>query len=138
MDILLVTFLLGIIICAVIYFLHSNEGKKSSIPYVTYKRLPILGHLIPFLRDRTKFLLECKKLYGQCFKIQLINQNFILILSPSDWSGVLRNSSFYFPVDVHAKRLFNINSRLLGLFKWIIAKNSSKKSLFFLFRSSRL
>lgn len=117
MDIFLLTFLLVIIIYAIVYFLHSTEEKNSSIPFVTYKRSPILGHLIPFLRDRTTFLLECKKLYGPCFRIRLINQDLILILSPSDWSGILRNSSFYFPVDVHAKRLFDITGRFRGSLK---------------------
>ena len=117
MDALLLTFILGIIVCIVIY--ANKEKNRSSIPYVTYQHWPILGHLIPFLRDRTKFLIECKKIYGHCFRIRLINQDFILILSPADWAAVIRNSSFYFPVDLHSKRLFNIQSRILGSFKAI-------------------
>ena len=114
MDILVGIFLLAAIACLLIYLLHSNHGENSSIPYVKYKNHPIVGHLFPFLRDRTKFLMDCQERYGQCFKIRLLNQRFILILSPPDWASVIRNQSFYFPVLEHGKHIFGLSNDMFG------------------------
>jgi hypothetical protein len=91
----------GLILTAIVlflaYFLHSNNDGDSSIPYATYGSYPIVGHLFSFIRDRTKFLLECGQRHGQCFRIKLFNQYYTMILSHADWTNIIRNQSLQFP-----------------------------------------
>ncbi|UJR19250.1 hypothetical protein I4U23_022378 [Adineta vaga] len=114
MDILVGTFILGVIACPLIYFLRSNHGDKSSIPYVTHENYPVVGHLFSFLRNRTKFLMDCKQRYGQYFKIRLFNQRFTLVLSPPDWAAIIRNQSFYFPAGDLGMQIFDLSNNLSG------------------------
>jgi hypothetical protein len=116
MDIFVGTFILAVMACISIYFLYYNDGEKSSIPYVTHANYPIVGHLFSFLRDRTKFLMDCRQRYGQCFKIRLFNQHFTLVLSPPDWAMIIRNPSFYFPSTEHGMQIFGLSKTLLGKF----------------------
>ena len=81
MELFLVTFILIIIVSFLFYFYFFNTDESSSIPYAKHGHYPIVGHLFSFLRDRTKLLIECSERYGTCFKIRLLNQRFILVLS---------------------------------------------------------
>ena len=117
MDILLISLIVIIITFLVIYLRHSNDDKASSIPYATYRSYPIVGHLFSFIRDRTKFLLDCQQRYGQCFRIRLINQSFIFLLSPSDWTTIIRNQSFYFPSVEHGKNIFDMPQEVFGKYQ---------------------
>src|SRR6056300_1639789 len=44
--------------------------------------LPIIGHSIPFQRDALNFTAEKQKKYGDIFQISLLNENFIVLLTP--------------------------------------------------------
>ena len=96
MAILVGSLVVAAIILVLAYFLRSNDGEDSSIPYATYGSYPVIGHLLSFLRGRTKLLLECSQRYGQCFRIKVFNQQFIMILSYADWVTVIRNQSLKF------------------------------------------
>jgi hypothetical protein len=109
MEIFFATFILAVIVFILFYFLRSNNIDVSSIPYAKYGSYPIVGHLFSFLHDRTKLLMECYERYGQCFRIRLLNQCFILILSPSDWTTIIRNQAFYFPGSDHVQHLFDVS-----------------------------
>jgi hypothetical protein len=110
MVIIIGTFLLIVVLSLLFYFSRFNDNKNSPIPYVTYENYPIVGHLFSFLRDRTKFLIECQQRYGQCFKIRLFTQGFTLVLSPPDWAAIMRNQSFYFPGPDLGIKIFDMTS----------------------------
>ncbi len=74
MDLLISSLILTGIVLLLTYFLYSNNDGDPSIPYANYGSYPIIGHLIPFMRDRAKLLLECGQRYGQCFRIKVFNQ----------------------------------------------------------------
>ena len=114
MEIFLATFLLIAVVLGLVYFLQSTDNDTSSIPYAKHGNYPIVGHLFSFLRDRTKFLMECYERYGSCFRIRLLNQRFILLLSPSDWTAVIRNQAFYFPAGDHVEHLFDVSADSTG------------------------
>jgi hypothetical protein len=114
MVIIIGTFLLIVVLSLLFYFSRFNDEKNSPIPYVTYENYPIVGHLFSFLRDRTKFLIECQQRYGQCFKIRLFTQRFTLVLSPPDWAAIVRNQSFYFPGADIAMKIFDISINYSG------------------------
>jgi hypothetical protein len=118
MDIIVGTFILVAIACLLIYLLQSHDDEKTSIPHVTYGSYPIVGHLFSFLRDRTKFLINCKQRYGQCFKIRLFNQRFTLVLSPQDWTSIIRNQAFYFPSNDFAMPVFDLLSDYSGRYQY--------------------
>ena len=82
MEVISAIFILIFIGLFLYYFLNSNPEDTPSIPYVKHGHYPMVGHLFSFLRDRTKFLMECYQRYGTCFQIRLFNQRFILIFSP--------------------------------------------------------
>ena len=44
--------------------------------------LPIIGHSIPFQRDALNFTAEKQKKYGDIFQISLLNESFIVLLTP--------------------------------------------------------
>ena len=44
--------------------------------------LPVIGHSIPFQRDALNFTAEKQKKYGDIFQISLLNENFIVLLTP--------------------------------------------------------
>ncbi len=119
MDILLITLIVIIITFLAIYFRHSNNDKVSSIPYATYGNYPIVGHMFYFIRNRTKFLLDCQQRYGQCFRIRLINQRFIFLLSPSDWTTVNRSRSFYLPSVELGKNIFDISKEVYSKYQHV-------------------
>ena len=114
MDVITSTFLVAVIAILLFYFLQSNHGKNSSIPYVTYKNCPLVGHLFSFIADPKKFLMECQQRFGQSFKIRLFTQPFVFLLSPSDWTTIIRNQSFYFPATELAMQNFDIMINLSG------------------------
>ncbi len=120
MEILVGTLILVVIAFVLLYFLHFNDGEVSSIPYAKHESYPIVGHLFSFLRDRTKFLMECYERYGQCFRIRLLNQRFTFILSPPDWTSIIRNQSFYFPSDDHVIHLFDLSVKLSSTYLILI------------------
>ena len=99
MDIIISTCILLVIVCLLFYVIRSNNEEDSSIPYAIYQSYPIVGHLFSFLRDRTKLLMECQQRYGNCFKIRVFNQGFVIVLSTADWTTVIRNPAFYLHVD---------------------------------------
>lgn len=118
MDIIIIsTIILVVIVCLLFYFLQYNHEKNSSIPYVTYGSYPIIGHLFPFIRDRTKFLIECHQQYGQCFKIRIFNQYLTFIVSPCDWITINRNQFFYFPLVEQIQGMFGLSLSVLGKYK---------------------
>jgi hypothetical protein len=115
MDILVSPFIILIaVICLLIYFLRSNDSENSSIPYVKHESYIVVGHLFSFLHDRTKFLIECHQKYGQCFKIRILNQCLTFIVSPTDWTAILRNQSFYFPLNEQALSIFDLSNNFSG------------------------
>ena len=44
--------------------------------------LPIIGHSIPFQRNALQFTSQKQKLYGDIFEISLLNEKFIVMLTP--------------------------------------------------------
>ncbi len=114
MHILVVEFILIVIGYLLIHLFQSNDSGNSSIPYAKHESYPIVGHLFSFLRDRKKFLMECRQQYGQCFQIRVFNQRFTFILSPTDWTSIMRSSSFYFPADDLLTAVFDAFSYLSG------------------------
>lgn len=107
MDIIAGTLIFAVITYLCIYLFRSNSEKNSSIPYVAHGSYPLIGHVISFIRDRKAFLMRCQQRYGQCFKIRLFNQCFTFVLSPSDWTTIMRNPAFYFPANVLSTNLFD-------------------------------
>jgi hypothetical protein len=121
MDILTITFMLTVISCLFIYFLSFNNNENSSIAYATYGNYPIIGHAFSFARDRTKFLMNCRQRYGSCFKIRLLNQRFIMVLSAPDWTSIIRNPSFYLPSIDIAAQIFDVSSSFSGMYLILIS-----------------
>lgn len=117
MDILVGTLIVAAIAYLLMYFLRFNQEEKSSIPYVTYKSYPIIGHLLPFLRDRTTFLIDCHQRYGQCFRIRLLNQPLTLVISPPDWMAIIRNQSFHFPATDHLIHIFDVSNNIRSMYQ---------------------
>lgn len=109
------TLILIIVVFILFYFLHSNNIEDSSIPYAKYKSYPIVGHLFAFVHDRGELLMKCRQLYGQYFRIRLLNQHFIMILCPSDWPSIIRNQSFYFPKHDLFANIFDVTSSFVGM-----------------------
>ena len=131
MEIFLVTFILIATAFFLFYYLFFNtDQSSSSIPYAKYGHYPIVGHLFSFLRDRTKFLIECYQRYGTCFKVRLLNQHFIMVFSPSDWTSIMRNQSFYFPAADHIEHLFDASPASASLYLPVLQKDKSKMSQF--------
>jgi hypothetical protein len=118
MDILISPFILVAVICLLIYFLRSNVSENSSVPYVTHESYVVVGHLFAFLHDRTKFLMKCHQQYGQCFKIRLLNEYLTLVVSPTDWAAILRNQSFYFPLNEQILPIFDLSNNLSGRYQY--------------------
>jgi hypothetical protein len=114
MSVLVVGLIVTAIILLLTYFLRSSDnGGDPSIPYATYGSYPIIGHLIPFIRDRSKLLMECRQRYGECFRIRVFNQYFTMVLCHADWVGVVRNQSFEFTPIESGIKIFDISSDLL-------------------------
>ena len=44
--------------------------------------LPIIGHSIPFQRNALQFTSDKQKKYGDVFEISLLNEKFIVMLTP--------------------------------------------------------
>jgi hypothetical protein len=111
----------GLILAAIVlllsYFLYSNNGGDPTIPYATYGSYPIVGHLFSFINDRTKFLLECGQRYGQCFRIKLFNQYYIMVLSYADWASIIRNQSLYFPGMEFGMQIFGLSPAFLRKYR---------------------
>ena len=116
MEVFLVTFMLIVTAFLLFYYLFFNTDQSASIPYAKHGHYPIVGHLFAFLHDRTKFLIECYQRYGTCFKVRLLHRRFIMILSPSDWTGVMRNQAFYFPTADHIEHLFDASPASTSLY----------------------
>lgn len=114
MDIISSTLVLLAIACLLFYIFRSNDETNPSIPYATYQSYPIVGHLFAFLRNRTKFLMECQQRYGHSFKIRIFRQRFVLVLNPADWTTVVRNSSFYLPTDDFMAMIFGAQANFSG------------------------
>lgn len=114
MDMITGSLILLSIVCCLYYLVHFNERNDSSIPYATYRSYPIVGHLFSFLRGRTKLLLECQQRYGNCFKIRVFNQRFVLVLSQADWTTVIRNPAFYLPTDDFMTMIYGSVSNFSG------------------------
>jgi len=127
MDILITTLVLAAIVCLFIYFSKSKDDKNSSIPYVTHGSYPIIGHLFPFLRDRTNFLIDCKQRYGSAFRIQLFKQRMTFVLSPSEWAAIIRNPSFHLPAGELGMQLFDISNDLSGKYEYLLIMKSIEK-----------
>lgn len=117
MDFVISTIILAIIVCLLIYFLQKTDDKNSSIPYATYGSYPIIGHLFPFIYNRKKLMIDCQQRYGQCFKIRLVNQYFIFVISPTDWTNIIRNPLFSFPANDLSTKVFDASSDLFGKYK---------------------
>ncbi|CAF1349986.1 unnamed protein product [Didymodactylos carnosus] len=113
MAILVGSLVMAAIILVLAYFLRSNDGEDSSIPYATYGSYPVIGHLLSFLRCRTKLLLECGQQYGQCFRIKVLKQRFTMILSYADWMTIIRNQSLKFDGIDFGIKIFGISPALL-------------------------
>ena len=60
--------------------LISCKNTNMEIPKVP--GLPIIGHSIPFQRNALNFTAEKQKKYGDIFQISLLNENFIVLLTP--------------------------------------------------------
>ncbi len=114
MDIIVGTLILVAIVYLLIYLLQPDNSEKASIPYATYGSYPIVGHVFAFVRDRKKLLMDCQQRYGNCFKIRLFNQRFTFVLSPSDWTSIIRNSLFQFPANDLSTKVFDAFSDLFG------------------------
>ncbi len=114
MDIVISTFMFVAIVCLLIYLLQSNPDEKSSIPYAIHESYPLFGHVFSFIRDRKIFLMHCQQRYGQCFKIRLFNQRFTFVLSPSDWTTIMRNPAFHFPANNVAMNVFDTSVDYFG------------------------
>ena len=123
MEIFLATSILIIIVGLLFYYLMVHSEDSSSIPYAKHGHYPIVGHLFVFLRDRTKFLMECYERYGTCFKIQILNQHFTLILSPTDWPNIMRNPALYFPAGDHVEHLFDACPASTSLYRIVFHKD---------------
>lgn len=114
MDVFIVSSILTGIVLVLAYFLFSNNDGDSSIPYAKYGSYPIVGHLFAFMDDRVKLMLECARRYGPCFRIQVLNQRFTMIISNDDWTSVLRNSAVKFVGDDFGMRIFGLSPAFLG------------------------
>ncbi|CAF3473304.1 unnamed protein product [Rotaria socialis] len=111
---LLSSFILASLVLVLLYLLLLHKDNISSIPLVSYRNLPVVGHLIPFLRDRRKFLMECHQRYGQCFTVKLLTQRITFVLSPFDWATVARNSSLYLPEHEFGIKVFDTGNSVIG------------------------
>ena len=117
MDYFTGVLLLTVVVGLFIYFTQSKDDRNSSIPYVTHGSYPIVGHIF-FIFDRRKFLMECQQQYGNCFRIRLFNRPFIFLLSPSDWTSILRNPLFTFPANDLSTNVFDAPSDLFGKYQY--------------------
>ena len=120
MDIIASTLIFVLITCLCIYLFRSNSDENSSIPYAAHESYPLIGHVISSIRDRKAFLTRCRQRYGQCFKIRFFNKRFTFVLSPSDWTIILRNPAFYFPGNDVAKNLFDTFVDYFGRSRYLL------------------
>ncbi|CAF1317025.1 unnamed protein product [Rotaria magnacalcarata] len=109
-----------IFVLLLIFFLYTlvRQLKGASntslpIPFVKNGCLPIIGHLIPFLKDKSKFIFECQRSYGSRFFIELFSQRMIFLLDPNDWSPVIRNPNLSLPVKDFGTKTFGISRGFL-------------------------
>ena len=131
MDIIVGTLVFIIIACLWIYFFRLNSDENSSIPYVKHESYPLVGHLFSLVRDRKAFLLRCQQRYGQCFKTRFVNQRFTFVLSPSDWTTILRNPAFYYPDSVFARDIFDASLDYSSNYRYLFDIRSMNRILMF-------
>ncbi|CAF1041629.1 unnamed protein product [Didymodactylos carnosus] len=92
--------------------LIKNKKKNvinQSIPVVS-SCYPIIGHLLSFIFNQSKFILDCRQRYGSVFQIKLPSKRIIFITDPRDWATVYRNSNFYFPGDDLGIKIFGMSA----------------------------
>ncbi|CAF1028081.1 unnamed protein product [Rotaria sp. Silwood1] len=90
------------------------SNSSLPIPFVKESYLPIVGHFIPFLRDRSKFLLKCQRLYGSRFVIQIFSQRMIFLLDPCDWPAINRNVNLSLPARDISTKLFGLRPEFIN------------------------
>jgi hypothetical protein len=117
MEMLMSSLILAVVVSILIYLLFFNNGKPSLIPYVKNGDYPFLGFLYPYFADRTNFVMDCRRRYGSCFAVKLLNQKLIFVLSPSDWPTIVRNQSLYFPSRELGMKVFDTCHHALGKFE---------------------
>lgn len=111
MILILIGLLVFLLFC---YFVLRRDDEQLSIPMVQTDRWPVLGHIVPFLQDKSKFLLKCQRLYGARFAIKMLNQRMFFLLDPADWLSVNRNSVLLLPSKDFAAKIFNVSPVLLS------------------------
>ena len=124
MDIIVGTLIFITIALLWVYLFGSSASEKSSIPYAKHESYPLFGHVFSFVRNREAFLKHCQQRYGQCFKIRLFNESFICVLSPSDWTTIMRNPAFSFPVNDIAMKVFDTSLDYFSRYQYLLQVQS--------------
>ena len=108
MGILVGTFIFVAITCLWIYLF-------LSISYAIHESYPLVGHIFSFVHDRKAFSIHCQQRYGQCF-----NQRCTFLLSPSDWTTIMRSSAFYFPANQVALNVFDTSVDYFSRYQYLL------------------
>jgi hypothetical protein len=96
---MLVTAILTLCIAVLTTFLI-KLNLKTKWRYATYTlvpyRLPIIGHLIEFLTDANKFIIENSKKYGSVFTANILGQRMTFLLDLRDLHTMNKNPNIVF------------------------------------------
>ncbi|CAM4842435.1 unnamed protein product [Rotaria magnacalcarata] len=103
-----------IIIFLLIYYNKRNNIEIDAIEYVRDGCYPIIGNLFSLIKNRTQFLKNSREIYGDCFKVKLLNQTIIFILNPFDWINIIKNRSLQFMGEQFSRTIFDLDHNFFG------------------------
>lgn len=64
-----------ILLVVLAYFYRPKQLGQKDIP-VGHGGLPLIGHVIPFLKDACKLTFDLKKIYGPIYAVNIAGQKF--------------------------------------------------------------
>ena len=94
--------------------IFTSNDREFPLPTVKIGYWPLIGHIVPFIKDKSKFIFECQQLYGPRFVMKMIGQRMIFLLDPVDWSSINRNPTLHLPTKDFATKIFGISKSLMG------------------------
>lgn len=114
-DTVLVIFGLFIAISLSCHFILVTRNENA--PPLVKSRLPFLGAALSFLSDTERFLLDCKKQYGDIFTLYMGGKRFHVVCDINSGIPSIFKGSKIFSVTrssrVFLRRLFGISGRVL-------------------------
>ncbi|MEX1369331.1 MAG: cytochrome P450 [Nannocystaceae bacterium] len=87
-----------------------NGGHRDGEPPLVPGSLPYLGTALPFGRDATSFLQQCRREHGDVFTLFVAGRRMTFVCDPRSYPAVLRNPALQFEpfVDQFLARSFDL------------------------------